>query len=172
MKKKERLVSIIMATIISAVMGALAIFLIRNGMNEQALKNAPPAPVMYITSILESITIGIILVLVLPVGKWGRGLAAKFGATPPGMKFTLLNCLPVSLISSVLVSALVSFISVATSYSKIADPDKPAMPLMWLGNWGKLLPLSILVSYVLAVVISPFVVKAVGLGGPMPEGER
>jgi hypothetical protein len=40
---------------------------------------------------------------------------------------------------------------------------------MWITNWLRLLPLSIVVSYVLAFVIAPFVVKAVGLGGP-PEG--
>ncbi len=172
MKKKERLVSIIMATIISIAMGALAAYLVRSGADAKQLESMPPAPVMFITSILESVTAGIILVLILPMGKWGRNLAAKAGATPPGAKFTLLNCLPVSVISSILVSAVVSFISIAMSYSKIGDPNKPPLPLMWLSNWGKLLPLSIIVSYVLAVVISPFVVQAVGLNRPPVEGGK
>lgn len=172
MKKKEKLVNIIMAIIISAIMGVLFAFLTRNNADAKALENMPPAPVAYILSILESITVGVILALIIPMGKWGRGLAAKAGATPPSMKFTLLNSIPFAVINAITISAICSFIGVATSYGHIEDPNKPAMIVMWLGNWLKTLPISICVSYVLAVLISPFVVQAVGLGGPPTGGDQ
>ena len=40
---------------------------------------------------------------------------------------------------------------------------------MWFGNWLKTLPLSIIIGYVVAIIIAPIVVKAVGLGAP-PAG--
>ncbi len=172
MKKKERLVNIIMAIVISAIMGAIFAFITRNNVDPRALESMPPAPVYYLISILESITVGVILALIIPMGKMGRALAAKAGATPPSMKFTLLNSIPFALINAILISAICSFIGIATSYSHIGDPNKPAMMVMWLGNWVKTLPVSILVSYVLSVLISPFVVQAVGLGGPPTGGDQ
>ena len=172
MKKKERKVGIIMAIVISVVMGALFTFISRNNVNEQALKNMPPAAVAYILGILESVTVGVIIALVIPIQKWGRGLAAKCNAYPPSMKFTLLNSIPFALINSILISAVCSFIGVATSYSKIGDPNKPPLMAMWFSNWISTLWIGILVSYILAVLISPFVVQAVGLGGPPTGGDQ
>ena len=60
-------------------------------------------------------------------------------------------------------------INTAQAHAKIPPQAAPPLLAMWLPSWLKLLPLSILVSYVLAVLISPFVVQAVGLGGP-PAG--
>ena len=104
-----------------------------------------------------------------PFGKWGRALAAKHKAFPPTMKFTMLNCLPISVGCSTIVGCVVSFIKTAQAHAKIPPQAAPPLLAMWLPSWLKLLPLSILVSYVLAVLISPFVVQAVGLGGP-PAG--
>lgn len=168
MKKKEKTVSVIMATLLSAVMGALATVLVRKSMDPQALASIP-AVGMYITNILESIVVGVLLVLVVPFSKWGRALAAKHKAFPPSMKFTVLNCLPVSVGSAIIVSLVVSFINIAQAHARIPAQVAPPLMAMWLSSWGKLLIPSILVSYVLAVLISPFVVQAVGLGGP-PAG--
>ena len=167
-KKKERTVSVIMAVILSAVMGALATTLVRKSLNPQMLASIPAAG-MYVSNILESIAVGVLLVLVAPFGKWGKALAAKHNAFPPSMKFSLLNCLPISVGSSVIVSFIVSLINTAQAHAKIPPQVAPPLLAMWLPAWLKLLIPSILVSYVLAVVISPFVVQAVGLGGP-PAG--
>ena len=167
-KKKERTVSVIMAVILSAVMGALATTLVRKSLNPQMLASIPAAG-MYVSNILESIAVGVLLVLVAPFGKWGKALAARHNAFPPSMKFSLLNCLPISVGSSVIVSFIVSLINTAQAHAKIPPQVAPPLLAMWLPAWLKLLIPSILVSYVLAVVISPFVVQAVGLGGP-PAG--
>ncbi|MCR5406227.1 MAG: hypothetical protein K6E88_05540 [Lachnospiraceae bacterium] len=165
MRKKERKVSIIMAVILSSMMGILFSILVRRGADAKALESMPPMPVMLITSLLESVTVGVILVLILPLGKLGRSLAGKAGAQPPSMKFTLLNSLPFAVISAVFVSAIVCFISVAIAHGKMTGDVQPLME-MWAKNWLKSLPLSVIVSYVLSILISPVVVKKVGLGGP------
>ena len=170
MKKKERLVNIIMAIIISAFMGILFGFITRNNADPKALETMPPAPVTYLINMLESITVGVIVALIIPMGRMGRALAAKFGATPPSMKFNLINSIPFAVINSVLVSAICSFIGIATAYGNIGDPNKPSLFVMWLGSWARSLPFSLLLSYVLAILIAPFVVKAVGLGGPPAGG--
>ena len=41
MRKKERLVNIIMATILSAFMGAVACFVMRSGMSDEQLSSNP-----------------------------------------------------------------------------------------------------------------------------------
>ena len=169
MKNKEKLVTIIMTVIMCTAMGLLFAFLARKSANEQALMTMPPAPVMYITSILESNIVGIILALIIPMGKLGKALAARFNAVPPSMKFTTLNSLPFAVISAFLVSAICCFISIAQSHAKIPAEAAPPLMAMWFGSWIRTLPLSIILGYVLALLISPIVVKAVGLGGP-PAG--
>ncbi len=169
MKNKERLISIIMAVIISICMGLLFAFLARKNATPESVSAMPPAPVMYITSLIESVVLGIIVVLIIPMGKMGRGLASKFNAFPPSFKFTLLNSIPFAVINAFLLSAICSFLSVAQAHSHIPADKAPPLLMMWLGGWLRTLPLSIVLSYILAVIISPFVVKAVGLGGP-PEG--
>jgi len=170
MRKKERLVNIIMATILSALMGALACFLMRSRMDGDQLSSSP-AFVMYISSIIESVIIGVFLVIVIPFGKWGRMLAGRFGANPPGMKFTCLNSIPVSFGSAVLVSCAVSFINIFIAHSKIPADVAPPLLKMWFPSWLKLLIPSVIVSYVLSIIISPLIIRAVGLGGPQ-KGPR
>lgn len=172
MEKKSKIVSIIMSVIMSAVMGILAAFLVRYSANEQQLSAMPPAPIMYILNTVESITVGVLLVLIVPLGKWGRGLAAKANANPPSFKFTLLNCLPVSVISAIVVSAIVCFINVVQAHSKIPAEAAPPLMGMFFGSWIKLLIPSIFISYILSIIISPIVVQAVGLGGPGAGSEE
>ena len=174
MKKKERLVNLIMAVIMSAVMGITFALIARKSSTPQALQSMPPLPVMLISSLVESIIVGIIVALVIPMGRMGRSLAEKFDATPPSLKFNLINSIPFAVINAVLVSAICSFISIAQSHSHMVKSGMPAdivppLFIMWFGSWIKTLPLSIVVGYVIAIIIAPFVIKAVGLGGP-PEG--
>ncbi|HAV91010.1 MAG TPA: hypothetical protein DCW44_07035 [Eubacterium sp.] len=44
-----------------------------------------------------------------------------------------------------------------------AVADMPPLPIMWLGSWGKLLIPTLILSYVLSVLLSPFVSQLVGL---------
>ena len=92
-------------------------------------------------------------------------LTEKFHAFPPSFKFTLLNSIPFAVINAILCSAVCSFIGVAQSHAHMPKDQAPPLLIMWLGNWLKLLPLSIIISYVVAVIISPLVVKAV-MGKP------
>ncbi|SNU09951.1 hypothetical protein SAMN06297422_1405 [Lachnospiraceae bacterium] len=163
---KEKKVNLIMAIIMSACMGILFAFVARKSASPQALQTMPSAPVMIITSLIESIIVGVIVAFVIPMGKMGSALSAKFGAIPGTAKFTAINSIPFAVINAVLVSAVCSFISIAGSHAKMPPEQAPPLLIMWLSNWLKTLPLSILLSYVLAVIISPIVVKKVGLGGP------
>ena len=171
-KKKNKKVNIIMAVVMSAVMGLLFAFLARHNADAKAIESMPPAPVMYISSVVEAIIVGLLVALLLPLGKAGRALAGKFNAKPPSMKFNLLNSIPLAVVNAIICSAVCSFISIAQSHSHMAPAAKAANPLMkmWFGNWLKTLPLSIIAGYVIAVIIAPFVVKAVGLGAPPAGG--
>lgn len=111
-QKKEKIVSVIMSAMMSTIMGALATTLVRKNMNPQMLASAS-AVGMYLSDILESVTVGILLTLVAPFCKWGKALAAKHKAFPPSLKFTLLNSLPLSVGCSITVGGIVSFINAA-----------------------------------------------------------
>ena len=169
MKKKEKLVTLIMVAIMSTVMGTIANTIVRMRMTPEALA-ANPALIMYVTGILESVTIGLIAAFFLPFGKWGRALAAKFGAYPPGRKFIMLNCIPISIGNSTVVSLTVSFINSAIAHAKMPPETAPPLLAMWLPTWAIMIGPSIVISYTLAVLISPLVMKWVGLGGPPKEG--
>lgn len=157
MAKKTRAVSIIMAIIMSAAMGALMTWLSRQ--NNPKAAEAPAVPA-FVSAIIVSIIIGVLTVLIIPLGKWGKKLAGK--ADPTTMKFTLLNCLPVSVVSAVIVSAAASFFGMFMGMSKGGAPMN-AIVAAWVPAWLKSLPISIIVSYVLAVIISPMVVQMVGI---------
>lgn len=178
MKKKERLVGLIMAVVMSAAMGLIAAFLVRLGMSPQELASSPPAAVMYISNILESIAFGVIFTLILPMGRWGHQLASKAGATPPSLKFHLLNSLPVSMACAILVSAPVCFINILQARAHMPPEVAPPLIPMFLGSWLKLLLPTAIIGYVISLFISPIVVKAVGLNVPtkrppnIPEGAR
>ena len=170
MKKKEWRMNIIMAIAMSICMGVTFTFITRNNADPKALENMQPAPIAYLISILESVTVGVIVALIIPIGRMGKALSRKCNAYPPSIKFSLINCIPFALINAIFVSAICSFIGIATSYSKNMDPHKPTLMKMWFDNWISILWLSILVGYVLAIIIAPFVRKAVGLGGAPTGG--
>ena len=167
---KEKKVNLIMAIIMSACMGILFAFVARKNAAPQALQSMPPAPIMVLTSLIESIIVGVIVAFVIPMGKMGMALSSKFGARPGTFKFTAINSIPFAVINAVLVSAVCSFISIAKSHASMPSDQAPPLLVMWLANWLKTLPLSILVGYILAIIISPIVVRSVGLGGP-PDGK-
>ena len=162
-EKKSKRVSIIMAIIMSSVMGLLFPFLVRMKASPEALKSMGPAPVMYISSLVESIIVGVIVVLIIPLGKCGILLARKLNAQPPTLKFNFLNGLPISVVSALIVSGICSFTSMAISHSHMPKDIAPPLLQMWFGTWFKSLPLLLVVSILLSTLISPLVVNAVGL---------
>lgn len=168
--KKERLVGIIMSIIISAVMGVVsAALVIKN--NPEAVKYTPVV-MLYISNIALSIVIGVIIALVIPLGKLGAMLARKANANPPGIKFFLLNAIPNSVGNTLIISLILSFVGVLTARMKLpaeALSQLPPFAVMWLGNWLKLLLPTLLISYVLSVLLSPLISRLLGVGGPGPQ---
>ena len=168
--KKERLVGIIMSIIISAVMGVVsAALVIKN--NPEAVKYTPVA-MLYISNIALSIVIGVIIALVIPLGKLGAMLARKANANPPGIKFFLLNAIPNSVGNTLIISLILSFVGVLTARMKLpaeALSHLPPFAVMWLGNWFRLLLPTLLISYVLSVLLSPLITRLLGVKGPGPQ---
>lgn len=170
MKKKQRTMSVIMAIIISAAMGAIAAFLTLKN-NPQAAQATPPQ-MMYISNIVMSVIVGILCGLLLPFGKWGRALATKAGANPPSMKFTLLNCLPISVGNTIVVSLVVSFFGVFMARANVPAEglaQLPPLPVMWIGSWVQVLLPTLIASYLLAVIFSPMVAEMVGMSSAGAE---
>ena len=170
MKKKERLMGLVMAIIISLAMGVLVAYLIPK-INPQA-GEMQPAPIRYISNILLSV---IIVAFVIPLGKIGKNLAAKAGANPPSFKFTLINSIPLSVGNTIIVSLVCSIVGVLTARSHApaeALAHMPPFPVMWLGSWAKLLLPTLIVSYILAVVLSPIVSQAIGMADAGAEVGR
>ena len=168
--KKERLVGIIMSIIISAVMGVVsAALVIRN--NPEAVKYTPVA-MLYISNIALSIVIGVIIALVIPLGKLGAMLARKANANPPGIKFFLLNAIPNSVGNTLIISLILSFVGVLSARMKLpaeALSHLPPFAVMWLGSWMRLLLPTLLISYVLSVLLSPLITRLLGVKGPGPK---
>ena len=157
MKEKERTVGIIMAIVMSVAMGIIAALVIYYDPKTQT----PPLPIFCLINVVESVIVGLLVAFLVPLGKLGRALAAKAKATPPSLKFNLINSIPLAVGNSVIVSLIVSFIGVAQAHSKIPEQVAPPLFAMWIGSWARLLVPSILISYVLAIFISPLVAKAV-----------
>lgn len=168
--KKERLVGIIMSIIISAVMGVVsAALVIKN--NPEAVKYTHVA-MLYISNIALSIVIGVIIALVIPLGKLGAMLARKANANPPGIKFFLLNAIPNSVGNTLIISLILSFVGVLTARMKLpaeALSQLPPFAVMWLGSWMRLLLPTLLISYVMSVLLSPLITRLLGVKGPGPK---
>lgn len=154
-------------------MGAVAAFLtLRN--TPQAAAGRPVA-VVYLTDILLSITVGIVVALVIPLGKLGRTLAMKTNANPPSPRFVLINSIPMSVGNTVIISFVVSLIGVILGRMNMPPAVQAATPFipMWLGNWIRLLIPTLIISYILSVLLTPVISRALGLGrSPKGKGAR
>ena len=173
---------LVMAIIISAAMGLAASLIV---MFTQ--KEAHIGIWNFVINIVLSIILGVIISLVLPLGKLGRKLAASANANPPSFKFTLLNALPISVINTFIIGFLLSGFGVfmarmgisrgamgaalangapadvAAQAAAQALASMPAFPIMWLRSFGIMLVPTLIISYLLAVILSPIVSQAVGL---------
>lgn len=156
-RKKKLIMSLTMAVIMSSVMGILFVVIARKNATPQQLEAMAPLPVMLISSLIESIVTGVIVALVIPFGKLGEALAARLNAKVATLKFNLINSFPFAVGNAIIVGAVCSFISIAQAHSHMPKEAAPPLFNMWLGQWLKTLPLSIIVSYVLAIIVSPIV---------------
>jgi len=181
MKKKERLMGLIMAIIISAAMGVAATILVRL-FNKQAAESSPLV-IMLLSNVIMSVVLGVIISLVLPLGKLGRKLAAAAHANPPSFKFTLLNSLPISIINTVIIGFLLSGFGIFMARMGIrrsAPPEvasqilgsMPPFPIMWAVSFFEILIPTLIISYLLAVILSPIISQAVGLADAGAEVGR
>lgn len=171
MKKKMFLMGLIMSLIISVAMGLLSSFLLIL-FNPDIVKSSP-VPVSYLLNTLASLITGLIVFFVVPLGKLGVALTVKAGVRPPSLKLTLLNAIPMAVGNTVIISLVVSLLGVISARMKVPAEvlsTMPPMPVMWLGTWAKLLLPTLIASYILSVLISPLISKALGLGGTGPEG--
>ena len=171
MKKKMFLMGLIMSLIISVAMGLLSSCLLI-AFNPDIVKTSP-VPMIYLSNTLASVVTGLIVFFVIPLGKLGAALTAKAGARPPMLKFTLLNAIPMAVGNTVIISLVVSLIGVISARAKVPAEvlsTMPPMPVMWLGTWAKLLLPTLAASYILSVLLTPLISRALGLGGPGPEG--
>lgn len=168
--QKERLVGLIMSIIVSASMGVVSAVLVTTT-NPDSLK-AHSAGLIYASNIILSVILGAIIAFIIPFGKIGASMARKAGAVPPSMKFILINALPISIGNTFIISFILSFVGVLTARMKLPAETLshlPPFPVMWLGNWGKLLIPTLLISYTLSVLLAPIVARIVGVKGP-PKG--
>lgn len=162
---------LIMSVVISAIMGVIAAFMVIRSNPE--MTRLTPVPMIYLTNILMSVIVGVLVALCVPLGKLGRTLAIKANANPPGMKFTLINAIPLAVGNTLIVSLIVSLVGVITARTRIppeALANVPPFFVMWLGNWGRLVLPTLVISYVIAVVLSPVVARIVGMPGKGPGG--
>lgn len=157
MKKQERTIGLIMAVVMSVAMGIVAAVVIHHDPKAQT----PPFPVFCLINVVESVIIGLLVALLIPLGKLGQALCRKAKAVPPSLKFNLLNSIPLALGNALIVSTVVSFINVAQAHAKIPAEQAPPLFAMWFGSWAPLLLPTTVIGYVLAILVSPIVVKMV-----------
>lgn len=155
MKKQERTIGLIMAVIMSIAMGIIAAVVIHNDPKAQT----PPFPIFCLINVVESVIVGLLVALFIPLGKIGQALCRKAKAMPPSLKFNLLNSIPLALGNALIVSTVVSFINVAQAHAKIPAEQAPPLFAMWFGSWAPLLLPTTVIGYVLAILVSPIVVK-------------
>ena len=154
MKKQKFMIDLIMTVIMSIAMGLIASFVVFRNPATQT----PPFPILCLTNIGESIIVGVVVALIIPLGKIGNALTKKANAKPPSLKYGLINSIPMAVGNSVIISAVVSFVNIAQAHGKMPADQAPPLLIMWFSNWGPLLIPSILISYVLALLIAPVVV--------------
>lgn len=171
---KERLVGIIMSVIVSTAMGAVSAALVIHT-NPNASK-VHSVGLIYASNILLSIVLGMIITIVLPLGRLGTSLARKAHAVPPSLKFILLNAIPNSIGNTLIISMVLSFVGVLTARLKLPEETLNQLPpfvIMWLGNWGKLVLPTLAISYILSIILAPIVARLVGFNGPQKgQGPR
>ena len=172
LKQRKNLIGLIMTIFMSIVMGVVATLLARSGMPPQALASAPPLPVMMITNVLLSLSVGILAWLIIPAAKAGGALVSKAKARPGSFKATALTSLPISFSNSIIISIIVSFINVRMSHAQIPPAFAPPLGVMWFSSWIKMLPVMLVIAYVTAMLISPLVARLLKMPGGPPKGRR
>ena len=175
---KERKVSLVMSVLVSALMGIVASFLVMY-FNTQAVQSSSIIG-FYLTNVIISTVMGLVIAFVIPLGKIGNALAKKAHAAPPSFKFILLNGIPMAIGNTFIISLALSFLGVKMARSKLpaeALATLPPLPIMWLKGFIQLLLPTLVISYLFSIILAPLVARAVGFpkqGGPQggPGGPK
>ena len=75
--------------------------------------------IIILSTVVLACAVGFIVSLLVPLGKLGTDLAHRCGAYPPGMKFNLLNAIPLAVGNTLIISLIVSFVGVAMARAKM-----------------------------------------------------
>lgn len=171
MSDKERKIGLLMAIIVSAVMGVAASFIVVNYAIPKNASENMPLPVMYGGNIILSVILGILVAKFIPLGKLGGMLCAKAHVTPPSPKFFLLNAIPMAVGNTFIIGTILSCVGILISRMKMPPEvlaNVPPFAVMWFGSWIKVFIPTLILSYVLSVILAPILAKIFGVGAP-PE---
>lgn len=171
MNEKERKIGLLMAIIVSAVMGAAASFIVVNFAIPKTASENMPMPIMYGGNVVLSVILGILVNKLIPLGKLGGMLCAKAHAAPPSPKFFLLNAIPMAVGNTFIIGTILSCVGIVMARMKMPPEvlaNVPPFAVMWFGSWIKVFIPTLILSYILSVILAPILARIFGVGAP-PE---
>ncbi len=149
----------IIVIILSVLMGIVSSVIIF--MNPRS--NTPEFPIFCISNTFESVAAGIILMQLIPFHKIARKMEEKAGVPCPEFKFILLNSIPLVVISTLIVEAIICLLNIVMARSSIPAGQAPPFMMMYLTSYLPIILPSIIVCYVAAILISGTIYKMVGI---------
>lgn len=158
-KKKEKKALMIIVIILSVLMGMIASLVVY--MNPRS--NTPALPIFAISNVFESVAAGIFLAQLIPFYKISKKIEDKTGAPCPEFKFILFNSIPLVVISTLLVEAIVCLLNIVMARSSIPAGQAPPFIMMYLSSYLPMILPSMIVCYVTAILISGLIYKKVGI---------
>lgn len=158
-KKKEKKAITIIVGVLSVIMGIIASVII--SMNPRS--NTPAFPIFCISNIFESVAAGIILVQLIPFYNISKKMEDKAGVPCPETKFILFNSIPITVISSLIVEAVVCLLNIIMARASIPADQAPPFIMMYLSSYLPLIIPTIVICYLVSVLISKPVYGIVGI---------
>ncbi len=158
-KKKEKKALMIIVIILAVLMGIVSSVIIF--MNPRS--NTPAFPIFCISNIFESVAAGIFLVQLIPFHKISKKMEEKAGVPCPEFKFILLNSIPLVVISTLIVEAIVCLLNIVMARSSIPAGQAPPFIMMYLSSYLPIILPSMIICYVAAILLSGIIYKTVGI---------
>lgn len=152
--KEYHSIRIMMAVIMSTVMGVIASFLVAQNPNA----NIPAFPVFCLFNVTESIVVGVFIAIFIPLDKLSNALVSRFNIKNYALH-GMVYAIPLSIGNGILVSGIVIFVNVFMSYLRINPANRPPLLGMWTSSWFPILLPMIVISYVVSLVFTPLVIK-------------
>lgn len=158
-KKKEKTAIMIIVIVLAVIMGIVASVII--SMNPRS--NTPALPIFCISNVFESVAAGIILVQLIPFQKISRKMEEKAGVPCPETRFILFNSIPLVVISTLIVEAVVCLLNIIMARSSIPAGQAPPFIMMYISSYLPIILPSIAICYVVAILVSKPIYKIVGI---------